>query len=121
MRCMATPARRADPYAALADPTRRRILTLLGDGERSVGELVRQFDVSQPAISQHLKVLRAAGVVRVRQDGRQRMYSVDFRRLKQIHDWVSQFEAFWEEKLDALDAYLRATDSPGSGRRGGRT
>lgn len=110
---------RADPYAALADPTRRRILTLLSNRERSVSDLVRRFDVSQPAISQHLKVLRSAGVVKVRRDGRQRMYSVDFRRLKLIHDWVSQFESFWEKKLDALDAYLGNTGSTNPNRTGG--
>jgi DNA-binding transcriptional ArsR family regulator len=113
-------ASRADPYAALADPTRRRILTLLSNRERSVTDLVRRFDVSQPAISQHLKVLRTAGIVNVRRNGRQRLYSVDFRRLKAIHDWVSQFEAFWTRKLDALDAYLRDTDSAEPDRKGGR-
>ena len=111
---------RADPYAALADPTRRRILTLLSNRERSVTDLVRRFDVSQPAISQHLKVLRSAGVVRVRRNGRQRMYSVDFRRLKLIHDWVSQFESFWEEKFDALDEYLRNSEPTNPKRTGGR-
>jgi len=102
--------RSADPYIALADPTRRRILTLLADHERPVGDLVQRFDVSQPAISQHLKVLREAGVVRVRRDGRQRLYSVDFRRLKAVHDWVSQFETYWSQKLDALDDYLTRSD-----------
>lgn len=116
---MGIPAGRADPYAALADPTRRRILTLLSNRERSVTDLVRHFDVSQPAISQHLKVLRSAGVVRVRPNGRQRMYSVDFRRLKLVHDWVSQFESFWEEKLDVLDEYLRGSGPAKRVRTGG--
>lgn len=111
---MAAAPTRPDPYSALADPTRRRILTLLSDRERSVGDLVRSFDVSQPAISQHLKVLRSAGVVRVRKDGRQRMYSVDFQRLKHVHDWISQFESFWERKLDALAEHL----ATGPGREG---
>jgi len=103
---MAAARSRTDPYAALADPIRRRILTLLSNRERSVGELVERFEVSQPAISQHLKVLRSAGIVRVRKNGRQRMYSVDFRRLRRVHEWISQFEAFWEERLDALDEHL---------------
>lgn len=95
-------------------------MTLLSNRERSVNDLVRRFDVSQPAISQHLKVLRSAGVVKVRRNGRQRLYSVDFRRLKLIHDWVSQFESFWEEKLDALDEYLRSAESTHPDRTGGR-
>jgi DNA-binding transcriptional ArsR family regulator len=103
---MKSSAAETDPYVALADPTRRRILTLISDRERCVGDLVEHFDMSQPAISQHLKVLRSSGIVRVRKDGRRRMYAVDFRRLKRVHDWVSQFEAFWERKMDDLEAYL---------------
>lgn len=104
--------RPTDGYAALADATRRRILTLISDRERSVSELVEQFEVSQPAISQHLKVLRDAEIVRVRRDGRRRLYSVDFEKLRQIHDWVAQFERFWTRKLDALEAVLRRDNPP---------
>ena len=99
-------ARRADPYVALADPTRRRILTLISNRERSVNDLVARFEMSQSAISQHLKILRSSGIVRVRKNGRQRMYAVDFQRLKRVHDWVSQFEEFWDRKMDALEEYL---------------
>ncbi|MDD9933153.1 MAG: metalloregulator ArsR/SmtB family transcription factor [Myxococcales bacterium] len=99
-------AAEADAYGALADPTRRRILTLISGQERSVSNLVEHFDMSQPAVSQHLKVLRDAGIVRVRKDGRRRLYSVEFERLRRIHDWVSQFERYWEPKLDALEQYL---------------
>ena len=98
-----------DPYFALADPTRRKILTLISDRERSVNDLVEKFEISQPAISQHLKILRSSGIVSVRKNGRQRMYAVDFQRLKGIHDWVSQFEEFWERKMDALEEHLQST------------
>jgi DNA-binding transcriptional ArsR family regulator len=113
---MAARTRTVDPYFALSDPTRREILSLLSGQERSVTDLTRNFDVSQPAISQHLKVLRSAGIVHVRKDGRRRLYSVDFARLKRIHDWVSQFEAYWVKKLDALDDYLQSGDSTPHGK-----
>ena len=103
---MKSGAARPDPYAALADPTRRKILTLISNRERSVNELVGHFDMSQPAVSQHLKILRSSGIVKARKNGRQRMYRVDFRRLKRVHDWVSQFERFWDQKMDALEEYL---------------
>ncbi len=95
-----------DIYFAVADLTLRQILTLILDQERSVSDLVNHFRVSQPAISQHLKILRSAGIVKVRKHGRQRLYQVDFQRLKGIHDWVSQFEDYWESKLDALEELM---------------
>lgn len=106
MPAMAPATNAVDPYFALSDPKRRKILSLLSNRERSVTQLADRFDVSQPAISQHLKVLRSAGIVQVRKDGRRRLYSIDFARLRRIHDWISQFEQFWETKLDALDDYL---------------
>lgn len=104
---MPSEARNADPFQAVADPTRRAILTLVAERERSVSELVGHFDISQPAISQHLKILRAAGIVECRKDGRQRLYRVDVERLKRIRDWVAQFEAYWDTKLGALEDYLK--------------
>ena len=95
-----------DIYFAIADLTRRQILTLIQNQERSVSDLVSHFEISQPAISQHLKILRSTGIVKVRKHGRQRLYQVDFQRLKGIHDWVSQFEDYWESKLDALEELI---------------
>jgi len=97
----------ANPYRAVSDGTRRRILDVLADGERSVSELLEGFDeLSQPALSQHLKVLRDAGLVSVRRDGRRRIYALDPRPLREIRDWVAHYERFWDEKLVALGQFL---------------
>jgi len=96
----------ASPYRAVADGTRRRILDLLADGERSVNELLEHFELSQPALSQHLKVLREAGLVTVRRDGRRRIYALDPRPLARIRDWLAHYDRFWDEKLDALGQFL---------------
>jgi DNA-binding transcriptional ArsR family regulator len=82
-------------FRAIADPTRRRILELLAERERPVGELVDRFPLSQPALSQHLRVLRDAGLLRVRRDGRRRVYSVHAEPLRSIHVWVGRFERSW--------------------------
>lgn len=82
-------------YRAIAEPTRRRILDLLAHGERSVGDLGRRFQVSQPALSQHLRVLREARLVRVRRQGRFRVYSVDARPLKEVHLWAGRYQRSW--------------------------
>ncbi len=82
------------------------MLMMLSQSERSVNELTTPFDMSQPAVSQHLKVLRDAGLVYVERNGRERLYRIDPRPLKQVHDWLGHFERFWEKKLDALGRYL---------------
>lgn len=97
-------------FAALADPTRRHIVELLGNGERSAGDLARQFRLTQPAVSQHLRALRDAGLVRVRRDAQRRMYSIDGRGLAQIDAWLSRYRAFWTTHLDALERALRGED-----------
>ena len=83
-------------FAALADPTRRRIVELLSVGERSAGELVDEFDVSGPAISQHLKTLRDAGLVQVRIDAQRRIYALDPDGLEKIDAWLSNVRKFWK-------------------------
>ncbi len=95
-----------DVYHAIAAPTRRAILDELSGGERSVGQLVEQFDVTQPAISQHLKVLRQAGLVTWQSAGRERRYRLNAVRLREVYDWVGHYQRFWHGKLDALGAYL---------------
>ncbi len=95
-----------DTFRAIGDPTRRAILDLLSERERTVGELVERFDVSQPALSQHLRVLRDAGLVAPRKDGRRRVYRIEAEPLREVYDWVSHYERFWDEKLDALGRYL---------------
>lgn len=96
-----------DTFAALADPTRRRIVELLGRGERSAGEIVEEFDVSAPAISQHLKALRDAGLVQVRADGQRRIYALDPAGLEAIDAWLEKVRRFWSRRLDALERELR--------------
>lgn len=96
----------ADPFNAVAEPRRRRILDLLARGERPVTDLVRRLRVAQPHVSRHLRVLREVGLVQVRDVGRRRLYRLNGRRLKPIHDWVRNFERTWNERFDALDDVL---------------
>ncbi len=95
-----------DTFYALADPTRRRIVELLGRGERTAGSIGEKFDVSAPAISQHLKVLREAKLVRVRPQGQQRIYSIDPAGLAEIEAWLERTRRFWAASLDALEREL---------------
>jgi len=94
-------------FAALADPTRRHIVELLAGGEQSAGDLARRFTLTQPAVSQHLRVLRDAGLVRARHDAQRRMYSIDGRGLARIDAWLSRYRTFWTTHLDALGRALQ--------------
>ena len=105
-RSMARAATTADAFNAVAEPRRREILDRLSGGERAVGELVELLGLAQPQVSKHLRVLREVGVVDVREDGRQRLYSVNAPALKPIHDWVSGYERMWSERFTALDTVL---------------
>ena len=106
-------------FDVLGDPVRRRILELLASGELTSGavtEVVREeFGISQPAVSQHLKVLRENGFATVRPEGTRRLYAVDPAGLREVDAWVQQFSAFWEQSLDALGTELAR------GRRARRT
>lgn len=97
-------------YRAIADPARRSILDLLRQSESAVVELLEHFDFSQPALSKHLRVLRDAGLVRVRKVGRESRYSVDARGLRVVHDWVGHYQRFWNSKLDRLGDVLEEMD-----------
>jgi DNA-binding transcriptional ArsR family regulator len=102
-----------DSFGALADPTRRQVLDLLSRHDRSAGELGRAFpSVSQPGMSRHLRVLREAGLVRVRKKSRHRMYSLAWEGLAPIDAWISKFRGFWETELDSLESYLDGRVSP---------
>jgi DNA-binding transcriptional ArsR family regulator len=103
---MARAATTTDAFNAIAEPRRRQILDLLAHGERPVGELVRMLGLPQPQVSKHLRVLREVGAVDVRELGRQRLYSLNGRALKPVHDWVRPFEQTWSERFHALDAVL---------------
>jgi len=93
--------------AALADPTRRRIVELLRDSEVSAGELGERFAISQPGVSRHLRVLREAGLVRVRVDGQRRLYALEPGPLAELDRWLEPFRAAWAQRLDALDTEIR--------------
>jgi DNA-binding transcriptional ArsR family regulator len=103
---MSRPAASGDIFQAIADPTRRALLDRLRDGEQPVGQLAQPFEMSLPAISQHLQVLCEAGLVSQRRSGRQRLYQINPEPLKQVSEWVSHYEQFWQEKLDVLGEYL---------------
>jgi len=103
---MGVAAQRDAVFRALSDPTRRAMLDRLRRRERSVGDLGAPFEISQPAISQHLKVLIEAGLVRSTKRGRERIYTLEPDALRLAYDWLAHFEAFWTEKLDALGAFL---------------
>src|SRR3712207_3089163 len=94
-------------YAALAEPHRRQILDLLRDGERPAGELVERLDLSQPGVSKHLKVLREAGLVAVRPDGKRRMYALRAEPLAEVDAWLARYRTLWSESLDAPERHLK--------------
>jgi DNA-binding transcriptional ArsR family regulator len=103
---MARAATTADAFNAVAEPRRRQILDVLADGERPVNDLVRELGLAQPQVSKHLRVLREVGAVAVRGDGRRRLYRLNGRALKPIHDWVKDYERWWTERFEQLDVVL---------------
>ncbi len=103
---MARAATTSDAFNAVAEPRRREILDVLAGGERAVGDLVDELGLAQPLVSKHLKVLREVGLVTVRDDGRRRLYRLDGRPLRAIHDWVARYERLWNERFDRMDEVL---------------
>ena len=96
-----------DRFAALSDPTRRRIVELLGSGEQAAGALGESFPISAPAVSQHLKALRESGLVRVRTDGQRRIYSLDPDGFADMEAWFARMRGFWSARLDSLERELK--------------
>ena len=96
----------------IAEPTRRRILDAVRDGERSVGELVEKVGMHQPGVSRHLKVLRDAGLVEVRQDAQRRLYRLRPEPLMELDAWLEPYRAEWTARLDSLEQHLRRTAEP---------
>ncbi|HEY8814126.1 MAG TPA: metalloregulator ArsR/SmtB family transcription factor [Candidatus Dormibacteraeota bacterium] len=103
---MARAATTADTFNAVAEPRRRQILDVLAHGDRPVNDLVEVLGVAQPMVSKHLRVLREVGLVDRRDAGRQRIYSLDSRGLKTIHDWVKAYEQSWSNRFDRMDEVL---------------
>jgi len=91
-----------DVFTAMASPSRRRLLELLADGPRTAGDLASQFELSRPAVAEHLQVLRRAALVRDEPVGRQRLYYLEPAPLAQVSEWLQPFERFWRERLRSL-------------------
>ena len=104
---VARAATTSDAFNAIAEPQRRDILVLLRGGERPVTDLARGLGMTQPQASKHLRVLREVGLVRVRGAGKQRLYDLDARGLRPVHEWVGGFERFWSESFDRLGEYVQ--------------
>ena len=98
--------RRVTAYAALAEPNRRLILDLLRGGERSVGDLVQRVGLSQPGVSKHLRILREAGLVGSRADGKRRLYALRPEPLAEVDEWLEPYRQMWSQSLDALERHL---------------
>lgn len=100
-------------FAALSDPTRVAIVELLGGGARTAGAIGECFPISAPAVSQHLKTLREAGLVRVAVDGQRRIYSLDREGFEEMERWFDNMRRFWSGRLDALERALEQDDNEG--------
>jgi DNA-binding transcriptional ArsR family regulator len=97
---------RRDVFQAIADPTRREIIGLLSVKTLMLNGVAQNFKISRPAISKHIKILTECGLVVIKQQGRERYCQVDFNKLKEVADWVTQYQTFWNQKLDALGDFL---------------
>ena len=95
-----------ESFEVIAEPNRRRILELLGEGERPVGDLVGQLKISQPTVSKHLRILRQAGLVDVRSEAQRRLYRVRSEPLREMYEWLHQYRRLWESRLDKLEQHL---------------
>jgi DNA-binding transcriptional ArsR family regulator len=95
-----------DTFTALADPTRREIIESLAAGESSFGDLADKFEMSRPAVSQHLKVLRDAGIVTARADAQRRIYSLTEDSFDEVEQWLGQVREFWSQRLNRLEQLL---------------
>ena len=109
---MARAATTSDPFNAVAEPRRRQILMYLAGNERQVGEIVTAIGLDQPSVSKHLGVLREVGLVRVRRNGRHRLYSTNAEAIKPIHEWAETFERFWRHQLIRVKERAESQSQP---------
>src|SRR3954454_8251872 len=110
---VARAATTADVFNAIAEPQRREILVLLRAGERPVTELAHELGMGQPGASLHQRVFREVGLVGDRRAGKQRLYAIDARGLRPVHEWTGGFERFWNESFERLDAYVQDLNRQG--------
>lgn len=106
-----------DVFQILAEPSRRQLLEALRHGERSVNDLVGRTHMSQPSVSKQLRLLLDSGVVSLRKEGRQHLYSIQGRRLREASEWLSYYERFWDEGLARMDEVLKKQARPGERER----
>jgi DNA-binding transcriptional ArsR family regulator len=99
-------------FAALADPTRRRIVEMLSKGSLSSGQIASGFDISAPAVSQHLKALRNAKLVRVRAEAQRRIYELDRDGVEELVEWVTRIRRVWDKRVDTLESLLKKEAPP---------
>ncbi len=109
---MARAATTSDPFNAVAEPRRRQILTFLAGDERGVGEIVVAIGLDQPSVSKHLGVLREVGLVRVRRNGRHRLYRTNAEAIKPMHAWTETFERYWKHQLQRVKERAEAQMGP---------
>ena len=102
---------RRDVFQAIADPTRRQIISLIAHKAMNLNAIAENFDISRPAISQHIKILTECGMVVVRQEGRERFCEAKLDGLSEVSNWVDQYRQFWNEKFDSLGSYLSRIQS----------
>ena len=110
---MARSSATSDVFNAVAEARRREILDVLIAGERSVGAIVDDLSMSQPQVSKHLRVLSEVGLVSCRAEGRHRLYRLEPARLRPFHEWLSQYERAWKDRMDRVDDYLTALQRQG--------
>jgi len=106
-----SPRRLDRTFAALADPTRRRILERLAEGDRCVTDLAQPYSMSLPAVSKHLRVLEKAGLIRRRRSGRVHQLKLEAAPMQQAQQWIEEYRKFWEDSFDRLDEYLKELQS----------
>ncbi|MES2688908.1 MAG: metalloregulator ArsR/SmtB family transcription factor [Bacteroidota bacterium] len=109
---------RRDVFQAIADPTRRAIISMLADQPLNLNAVADQFDVSRPAISKHIKILTECGLITINQQGRERYCTARLETLGEVNTWVEQYKKFWMKKLDALDEYLHELEATPKKKRG---
>jgi DNA-binding transcriptional ArsR family regulator len=103
---------RRDVFQAISDPTRRAIISLLAKNDLNLNAIAGYFDVSRPAISKQVRILAECGLIRIKQDGRERICEARLGKLNEVANWVEQYSAFWNQKLDSLEEYLQQIQSP---------
>ena len=102
---------RRDVFQAIADPTRREIISLVAHRSLNLNSVAENFGISRPAISKHIKILTECGLIEIRQEGRERFCEARLEKLNEVSHWVEQYKQFWEQRFDALDEYLQKLQS----------